>query len=134
MLTGNETNVNETPASETNNTETPATAPVIKSKPKASKSAKAKTAKVKRGRGRPPVYGKQDTISIVSAVKKHGNIKKATAALQERFPNISVPTVAKLAHKAGLTFHRGRPKTKTVKAKATKPKAVKVKAPEPQVA
>lgn len=76
--------------------------------------------KVKRGRGRPVEFKGFLAKQLVSVVKKHGLTKGHelihTTDCIQKGPgqpkgtySVSIPTLAKLATEAGVTFKRGRP-------------------------
>ncbi|RDJ34939.1 MAG: hypothetical protein DWQ19_08885 [Crenarchaeota archaeon] len=88
----------------------------------------------KRGRGRPTVYTGNVAKHIASLVKKFNGVqareilnagpktelaKQRNLKLVPKALNISLPTIYKLAEKAGVKLERGRPAEKAV---ASKPK------------
>lgn len=64
--------------------------------------------KVKRGRGRPPVFTGNLRRHIVALIKSSG-LTGARAALEDEGTSISMPTLGTIAKSAGIELKRGRP-------------------------
>lgn len=67
----------------------------------------------KRGPGRPAVFGAAEIKLILAAVRSAGSASAAMTVLRKKrgkFGAISMPTILKLVHGAGLKLAVGRPK------------------------